>query len=309
MPVALDRCIELLTPAIENSTTPVFVDATLGLGGHSFELLSSFPNLTLIGIDRDLKAIAKASARLSQFGDRVHIVHSVFNKFDEIVRSFGFEKIDAALFDLGVSSMQLDVAERGFSYSKDAPLDMRMDQSAGITAAEIVNSWSHGELTRIFRVYGEERFASRIADFIVRERESAPIASTSQLAELIKRAIPAPARRTGGNPAKRTFQALRIAVNNELEVIESAIPQALNLLNLGGRLVVLSFQSLEDRIVKEAFTQVTQSTSPRNLPIELPGHQAKFKLVAKGERASEREIDANSRAQSVIIRAVEKVAA
>ena len=309
IPVALDRCIELLTPAIENSTTPVFVDATLGLGGHSFELLSSFPNLTLIGIDRDLKAIAKASARLSQFGDRVHIVHSVFNKFDEIVRSFGFEKIDAALFDLGVSSMQLDVAERGFSYSKDAPLDMRMDQSAGITAAEIVNSWSHGELTRIFRVYGEERFASRIADFIVRERESAPIASTSQLAELIKRAIPAPARRTGGNPAKRTFQALRIAVNNELEVIESAIPQALNLLNLGGRLVVLSFQSLEDRIVKEAFTQVTQSTSPRNLPIELPGHQAKFKLVAKGERASEREIDANSRAQSVIIRAVEKVAA
>ena len=309
IPVALDRCIELLTPAIENSTTPVFVDATLGLGGHSFELLSSFPNLTLIGIDRDLKAIAKASARLSQFGDRVHIVHSVFNKFDEIVRSFGFEKIDAALFDLGVSSMQLDVAERGFSYSQDAPLDMRMDQSAGITAAEIVNSWSHGELTRIFRVYGEERFASRIADFIVRERESAPIASTSQLAELIKRAIPAPARRTGGNPAKRTFQALRIAVNNELEVIESAIPQALNLLNLGGRLVVLSFQSLEDRIVKEAFTQVTQSTSPRNLPIELPGHQAKFKLVAKGERASEREIDANSRAQSVIIRAVEKVAA
>ena len=309
IPVALDRCIELLTPAIENSTTPVFVDATLGLGGHSFELLSSFPNLTLIGIDRDLKAIAKASARLSQFGDRVHIVHSVFNKFDEIVRSFGFEKIDAALFDLGVSSMQLDVAERGFSYSQDAPLDMRMDQSAGITAAEIVNSWSHGELTRIFRVYGEERFASRIADFIVRERESAPIASTSHLAELIKRAIPAPARRTGGNPAKRTFQALRIAVNNELEVIESAIPQALNLLNLGGRLVVLSFQSLEDRIVKEAFTQVTQSTSPRNLPIELPGHQAKFKLVAKGERASEREIDANSRAQSVIIRAVEKVAA
>ena len=309
IPVALDRCIELLTPAIENSTTPVFVDATLGLGGHSFELLSKFPNLTLIGIDRDQEAIAKASARLSQFGDRVHIVHSVFNRFDVIVKSFGFEQIDGALFDLGVSSMQLDVAERGFSYSQDAPLDMRMDQSAGITAAEIVNSWSHGELTRIFRVYGEERFASRIADFIVRERESAPIASTSQLAELIKRAIPAPARRTGGNPAKRTFQALRIAVNNELEVIESAIPQALNLLNLGGRLVVLSFQSLEDRIVKEAFTQVTQSTSPRNLPIELPGHQAKFKLVAKGERASEREIDANSRAQSVIIRAVEKVAA
>ena len=307
--VALDRCIELLTPAIENSASPVFVDATLGLGGHSFELLSKFPNLTLIGIDRDQDAISKASARLSQFGNRVHIVHSVFNRFDEVVKSFGFEQIDAALFDLGVSSMQLDVAERGFSYSQDAPLDMRMDQSEGITAAEIVNSWSHSELTKIFRVYGEERFASRIADFIVRERESAPITSTSQLADLIKRAIPAAARRTGGNPAKRTFQALRIAVNNELEVIESAIPQALNLLKIGGRLVVLSFQSLEDRIVKEAFTQVTQSTSPRDLPIELPGHQAKFKLIAKGERATEEEIASNSRAQSVIIRAVEKVAA
>ena len=307
--VALDRCIDLLTPAIENSASPVFVDATLGLGGHSFELLSKFPNLTLIGIDRDQDAISKASARLSQFGNRVHIVHSVFNRFDEVVKSFGFEQIDAALFDLGVSSMQLDVAERGFSYSQDAPLDMRMDQSEGITAAEIVNSWSHSELTKIFRVYGEERFASRIADFIVRERESAPITSTSQLADLIKRAIPAAARRTGGNPAKRTFQALRIAVNNELEVIESAIPQALNLLKIGGRLVVLSFQSLEDRIVKEAFTQVTQSTSPRDLPIELPGHQAKFKLIAKGERATEEEIASNSRAQSVIIRAVEKVAA
>ena len=307
--VALDRCIDLLTPAIENSASPVLVDATLGLGGHSFELLSKFPNLTLIGIDRDKDAIAKASARLSQFGNRVHIVHSVFNRFDEVVKSFGFEQIDAALFDLGVSSMQLDVAERGFSYSQDAPLDMRMDQSEGITAAEIVNSWSHSELTKIFRVYGEERFASRIADFIVRERESAPITSTSQLADLIKSAIPAAARRTGGNPAKRTFQALRIAVNNELEVIESAIPQALNLLKIGGRLVVLSFQSLEDRIVKEAFTQVTQSTSPRDLPIELPGHQAKFKLIAKGERATAEEIASNSRAQSVIIRAVEKVAA
>ena len=307
--VALDKCIDLLTPAIENSASPVFVDATLGLGGHSFELLSKFPNLTLIGIDRDQDAISKASARLSQFGNRVHIVHSVFNRFDEVVKSFGFEQIDAALFDLGVSSMQLDVAERGFSYSQDAPLDMRMDQSEGITAAEIVNSWSHGELTKIFRVYGEERFASRIADFIVRERESAPITSTSQLADLIKRAIPAAARRTGGNPAKRTFQALRIAVNNELEVIESAIPQALNLLKIGGRLVVLSFQSLEDRIVKEAFTQITQSTSPRDLPIELPGHQAKFKLIAKGERATAEEIASNSRAQSVIIRAVEKVAA
>ena len=307
--VALNRCIDLLTPAIEKSTSPIFVDATLGLGGHSFEMLKRFPNLTLIGIDRDTSAIEKASARLAEFGNRVHIAHSVFDHFESVVKSFGFEKIDGALFDLGVSSMQLDVAERGFSYSQDAPLDMRMDQTQGITAAEIVNTWSHGDIARILRVYGEEKFAPRIADFIIREREKTPITSTTALATLVKAAIPAAARRTGGNPSKRTFQALRIAVNNELEVIEKALPQALELLNVGGRLVVLSFQSLEDRIVKETLAQVTQSTSPRDLPVELPGHEAKFKLIAKGEAASEQEIADNSRAQSVRIRAVERVAA
>ena len=157
--VALDRCIELLTPAIEKSSSPVFVDATLGLGGHSFEMLKRFPNLTLVGIDRDATAIEEASARLSEFGNRVHIAHSVFDQFENVVKSFGFEKIDGALFDLGVSSMQLDVVERGFSYSQDAPLDMRMDQSQGITAEEILNTWSHGEIARILRVYGEEKFA------------------------------------------------------------------------------------------------------------------------------------------------------
>lgn len=307
--VSLDRCIELLSPAISNSASPVFVDATLGLGGHSFEMLNRFPNLTLIGIDRDKAAIEKANARLSQFGNRVHIAHSVFNHFDEVVKSFGFDQIDGALFDLGVSSMQLDQTERGFSYSQDAPLDMRMDQSQGVTAAEIVNGWSHGEIARILKVYGEEKFAARIADFIIREREIAPINSTINLANLVKSAIPAAARRTGGNPAKRTFQALRIAVNNELEVIEQALPQALELLKVGGRLVVLSFQSLEDRIAKEAFSQVTKSTSPKYLPFELPGHEVKFKLIAKGEAASDLEISENSRAQSVRIRAVERVAA
>ena len=307
--VSLDRCIELLSPAISNSASPVFVDATLGLGGHSFEMLNRFPNLTLIGIDRDKAAIEKANARLSQFGNRVHIAHSVFNHFDEVVKSFGFDQIDGALFDLGVSSMQLDQTERGFSYSQDAPLDMRMDQSQGVTAAEIVNGWSHGEIARILKVYGEEKFATRIADFIIREREIAPINSTIKLANLVKSAIPAAARRTGGNPAKRTFQALRIAVNNELELIEQALPQALELLKVGGRLVVLSFQSLEDRITKEAFSQVTKSTSPKYLPFELPGHEVKFKLIAKGEAASDLEISENSRAQSVRIRAVERVAA
>lgn len=307
--VALDRCIELFTPAIEKSSSPIFVDATLGLGGHSFEMLSKFPNLTLIGIDRDKSAISHASKRLSGFGARVHIAHSVFDHFTEVVQSFGFEKIDAVLFDLGVSSMQLDQAERGFSYSQNAPLDMRMDQSTGITAAEIINSWSHSDLTRILRVYGEEKFAPRIADFIIKQRELAPIVDTATLATLVKNAIPAPARRTGGNPSKRTFQALRIAVNNELEVIERALPQALDLLNVGGRLVVLSFQSLEDRIVKEVFAKATQSTSPKELPIELPGHAAKFKLIAKGESASAQEISKNPRSQSVRIRAVERLAA
>jgi len=307
--VALERCIELLTPAIENSQSPVFVDATLGLGGHSYAMLKRFPNLTLIGIDRDTTAINKASERLSEFKDRIYIAHSVFDQFEEVVKQFGFEKIDGALFDLGVSSMQLDMAERGFSYSQDAPLDMRMDQTKGITAAEIVNTWSHADLTRILRVYGEEKFAPRIADFIIKERELAPITNTSTLAALVKAAIPAAARRTGGNPSKRTFQALRIAVNDELETIERALPQALNLLKVGGRLVVLSFQSLEDRIVKEAFTEVTTSTTPRDLPIELPSHAAKFKLIAKGEAATDLEIAENSRAQSVRVRAVERIAA
>ena len=307
--VALDRCIELLSPSIERSNSPIFVDATLGLGGHSFALLEKFPKLTVIGIDRDKSAISQATQRLSKFEDRIHIAHSIFDRFDEVVRSFGFERIDGALFDLGVSSMQLDTAERGFSYSKEAPLDMRMDQSQGMTAAEIVNTWSHGELTRIFKVYGEEKFASRIADFIIKEREKSPITNTLALSNLIKSAIPAAARRTGGNPAKRTFQALRIAVNNELEVIESAIPQALNLLSVGGRLVVLSFQSLEDRIVKEIFSEYTQSKSPKELPIELPEFAPKFKLIAKGESASDKEIGDNSRAQSVRIRAIERVAA
>jgi 16S rRNA (cytosine1402-N4)-methyltransferase len=307
--VALDRCIELLTPAIENSTNPVFVDATLGLAGHSYEMLNRFSNLTLVGMDRDLEAIKIAKERLISFENRTHIAHSVFDKFEEVVKNFGFEKIDAALFDLGVSSMQLDRADRGFSYSQDAPLDMRMDQTQEITAAEIVNTWSHSEITRILRLYGEEKFAPRIADFIIREREIAPITSTSKLSALIKQAIPAAARRTGGNPSKRTFQALRIAVNNELEAIENALPQALRLLNVGGRLVVLSFQSLEDRIVKEIFTRVTQSNTPRELPIELPEFAPKFKIIAKGEAATDSEISENSRAQSVRIRAVERVAA
>jgi 16S rRNA (cytosine1402-N4)-methyltransferase len=305
-----DTCVELLTPAINKSETPVVVDATLGLGGHSEALLESNPNLVLIGIDRDLDAIVKAKNRLAKFENRVKLNHAIFDEITEVVNSFGFEKVDGILFDLGVSSMQLDQSDRGFSYSQDAPLDMRMDRSTGITASEIINTYAPGELVRILRTYGEEKFATRIVENIVKERAKAPLNSTAQLATLVKESIPAATRRTGGNPAKRTFQALRIETNDELGAVNRAIPQALELLKVGGRLVVMSFQSLEDRIVKEIFTQATTSGTPRDLPIDLPEFAAKFALVVRGSvLPSEAEIAANSRAQSVRLRAIERLAA
>jgi len=305
-----DTCVELLTPAINKSETPVVVDATLGLGGHSEALLESNPNLVLIGIDRDLDAIVKAKNRLAKFENRVKLNHAIFDEITEVVTSFGFEKVDGILFDLGVSSMQLDQSDRGFSYSQDAPLDMRMDRSTGITASEIINNYAPGELVRILRTYGEEKFATRIVENIVKERAKAPLNSTAQLATLVKESIPAATRRTGGNPAKRTFQALRIETNDELGAVNRAIPQALELLKVGGRLVVMSFQSLEDRIVKEIFAQATTSGTPRDLPIDLPEFAAKFALVVRGSvLPTEAEISANSRAQSVRLRAIERLAA
>jgi len=308
--VMRDTCVDLLTPAINKSETPVVVDATLGLGGHSEALLESNPNLVLIGIDRDLDAIVKAKNRLAKFENRAMISHAIFDEITDVVNSFGFEKVDGILFDLGVSSMQLDQSDRGFSYSQDAPLDMRMDRSTGITASEIVNTYAPGDLVRILRTYGEEKFATRIVENIVKERAKAPLNSTAQLATLVKESIPAATRRTGGNPAKRTFQALRIETNDELGAVNRAIPQALELLKVGGRLVVMSFQSLEDRIVKEIFTQATTSGTPRDLPIDLPEFAAKFALVVRGSvLPSEAEIAANSRAQSVRLRAIERLAA
>jgi 16S rRNA (cytosine1402-N4)-methyltransferase len=308
--VMRDTCVDLLTPAINKSETPVVVDATLGLGGHSEALLESNPNLVLIGIDRDLDAIVKAKNRLAKYENRVKLNHAIFDEITDVVNSFGFEKVDGILFDLGVSSMQLDQSDRGFSYSQDAPLDLRMDRSTGITASEILNSYAPGELVRILRTYGEEKFATRIVENIVKERAKAPLNSTAQLATLVKESIPAATRRTGGNPAKRTFQALRIETNDELGAVNRAIPQALELLKVGGRLVVMSFQSLEDRIVKEFFTQATTSGTPRDLPIDLPEFAAKFALVVRGSvLPSEAEIAANSRAQSVRLRAIERLAA
>ena len=308
--VMRDTCIDLLTPAISKSETPVVVDATLGLGGHSEALLDSNPNLVLIGIDRDLDAIVKAKNRLVKYENRAIVSHTIFDEITDVVNSFGFKQVDGILFDLGVSSMQLDQSDRGFSYSQDAPLDMRMDRSTGITASEIVNTYAPGELVRILRTYGEEKFATRIVENIVKERAKAPLNSTAQLATLVKESIPAATRRTGGNPAKRTFQALRIETNDELGAVSRAIPQALELLKVGGRLVVMSFQSLEDRIVKEIFTEATTSGTPRDLPIDLPEFAAKFALVVRGSvLPSEAEIAANSRAQSVRLRAIERLAA
>ena len=308
--VMRDRCIDLLTPAIVASEHPVIVDATLGFGGHTFALLSKFPNLTVIGIDRDTDALAAATKRLAPFADRLRTAHATFDQITDVVASHGFTKIDGALFDLGVSSMQLDQSERGFSYSQDAPLDMRMDRTQSLTASEIVNTYEPGQLVKILRTYGEEKFATRVVERIIKARAIAPLNSTAELATLIKDAIPAATRRTGGNPAKRTFQALRIETNDELGAITRALPAALGLLKIGGRLVVMSFQSLEDRIVKELFVASTTSGTPRGLPFELPEFAAKFSLVIRGsETPTDKEIDDNPRSASVRLRAIERVAA
>ena len=308
--VLLDRCIELLSPAIERSKTPVVVDATLGLGGHTEALLNKFPSLVVIGIDRDKDAIALAASRLEEFGERFKSVHAVNDQIQECIQKFGFTKVDGILFDLGVSSMQLDETERGFSYSNNAPLDMRMDRSQGRTAGDIINSADREELIMILRKYGEERFAPRIVDAIIRRRAISTMDSTAELAELVKESIPAATRRTGGNPAKRTFQALRIAVNDELSALKRAIPASLDSLVVGGRLVVMSFQSMEDRIVKEFFVEASESKTPREIPVEIPELAAKFMLVVRGkEIPSDAERAQNPRSSSVRLRAIERVAA
>ena len=308
--VMRDECIELLSPAISTHANPVVIDATLGLGGHTEALLSKFPHLVVIGIDRDTQAIEIATERLSRFGQRFISHHSIFDRISDVAKEHGYSHVQGILFDLGVSSLQLDNGDRGFSYAHDASLDMRMDKNQAKTAADIVNTYSPGELVRILRTYGEEKFATRIVESIVKEREKAPLNSTSHLATLVKNAIPAATRRTGGNPAKRTFQALRIETNDELGAITRAIPQALELLDIQARLVVMSFQSLEDRIVKNYFQEATTSGTPQGLPVEIAELAAKFALVFNGSQSpSEAEVEENSRAASVRLRAIERVAA
>jgi 16S rRNA (cytosine1402-N4)-methyltransferase len=315
VPVLAQRCVELLTPALTRSRSDgsdaVLVDATLGAGGHAERFLTELPGLRLIGLDRDPSALDIARNRLAPFADRVTLVHTRYDGIAEALAESGYrtmESIDGVLFDLGVSSMQLDRAERGFAYAKDAPLDMRMDPTSPLTAADIVNTYDEAELATILHRYGEERFARRIAAQIVRRRARTPFTTTAELVGLLYEAIPAPARRTGGHPAKRTFQALRIAVNDELESLRSAVPAALDALAVAGRIAVLAYQSLEDRIVKRAFADATASRTPPGLPVELPGHEPRFRSLTHGaERADAAEIERNPRSTAVRLRALQRV--
>ncbi len=307
VPVLLARCLELLDPALRRPGA-VAVDATLGLGGHAEAMLQAHPGLTVLGLDRDPQALAMAAERLAPFGSRFQAVRAVYDTLPVALAGAGHRRADAILFDLGVSSMQLDLAERGFAYATDAPLDMRMDPTAGATAADLLNTAPAAELARILRTYGEERFASQLARAIVRERERAPFTTSARLVALVRDTIPAPARRTGGNPAKRTFQALRIAVNDELEVLRRAIPAALASLRFGGRMVVLSYHSGEDRIVKRALAAVADPPVPHGLPVIPEELRPTARVLTRGaEKASEDEVRRNPRAASVRLRAVEQL--
>ncbi|HEU5268936.1 MAG TPA: 16S rRNA (cytosine(1402)-N(4))-methyltransferase RsmH [Jatrophihabitans sp.] len=308
VPVLLDRVLELLSPALAGEDQRVLVDATLGLGGHSAALLAAHPRLRLIGLDRDPAALAHSAERLAPYAGRIELVQTVYDQLPEVLESLRIQRISAALFDLGVSSMQLDLAERGFSYAQDAPLDMRMNPADPLTAEIVVNEYPVPELARVLREYGEERFALRIAQAIERRRARGRITSSAELAELVRDAIPAATRRTGGHPAKRTFQALRIEVNAELAAVQAAIPAALQALTVGGRIVVLAYHSLEDRIVKRAFGELATDRTPPDLPVPLPSAGPQLKLLTRGaETAGPAEIAANPRAASVRLRAAERI--
>jgi 16S rRNA (cytosine1402-N4)-methyltransferase len=312
VPVLLGRVVSLLLPAIESaaeaSRTPVYVDATLGLGGHAEAMLEAHPRLRLIGLDRDPTALERSARRLARFGDRVALEHAVYDELPRVLARLGEPRADAVLFDLGVSSPQLDEAERGFAYSYDAPLDMRMDRTQSLTAAAVVNDYPVEELARILRDYGEERYARRVATAIARERQHAPLASTRRLADIVRSAIPAATRRTGGNPAKRTFQALRIEVNGELTIWQRALPAALDALGVGGRVAVLSYHSLEDRITKRVLAELSTDTTPPDLPVPLPDRQPRFRLLTRGaELPAQEETTANPRAASARLRAAERI--
>ncbi|MEU2349313.1 16S rRNA (cytosine(1402)-N(4))-methyltransferase RsmH [Modestobacter sp. NPDC049651] len=309
VPVLLDRVTELLAPALATDGA-VLVDCTLGLAGHSIAQLRAHPGLRLIGLDRDPDARAEAAARLEAAGvaDRATLVPAVFDELPDVLERLGVDEVQGVLFDLGVSSLQLDRPTRGFSYSTDAPLDMRMDPSGPRTAADVVNTYSRGELTRVLKVYGEERFAGRIAAAIERERAREPFTTTGRLAELVRASIPAATRRTGGHPAKRTFQALRIEVNDELGALTRALPAAIDALAVGGRVAVITFHSLEDRIVKQTLAAEATDRTPPEIPVPLPEHAPVLRLLTRGGEAPEdAETTANPRAASARVRAAERI--
>lgn len=307
VPVMLDRCLDMLAPAVE-APGAVVVDATLGLGGHSEALLRRFPEVRLVAVDRDPAALKLAGERLAPYGDRATLVHAVYDEIPEVLERLGVPKAQGVLFDLGVSSMQLDEADRGFAYAQDAPLDMRMNQTAGISAAEVLNTYPPGELVRVLRDYGEEKFARKIVEAVVRERAREPFTTSARLVELIREALPQAAKRTGGNPAKRTFQALRIEVNGELTVLERAIPAAVATLAVGGRIVVLSYHSLEDRLVKGVLAAGAAITAPPGLPVVPEQYQPRLKLLTRGaELPTEDEIAANRRAAPARLRGAQRI--
>ncbi|WSP89315.1 16S rRNA (cytosine(1402)-N(4))-methyltransferase RsmH [Streptomyces sp. NBC_01233] len=307
VPVMLQRCLDLLAPALERPGA-VVVDCTLGLGGHSEALLTRFPEAHLIGLDRDKEALRLSGERLAPFGDRATLVHAIYADLAEVLDGLGIPTVQGILFDLGVSSMQLDEADRGFAYAQDAPLDMRMDQTTGISAAEVLNTYAPGELVRILRQYGEEKQAKRIVSAVVRERDKEPFTNSARLVELIRDSLPQAAKRTGGNPAKRTFQALRIEVNGELSGLEKAIPAAVDRIAVGGRIAVLSYHSLEDRLVKQVFAAGAASTAPPGLPVVPEKYQPKLKLLTRGaELPTEEEIAENRRAAPARFRGVERI--
>ncbi|PID95992.1 MAG: 16S rRNA (cytosine(1402)-N(4))-methyltransferase [Actinomycetales bacterium] len=307
VPVLRDRIVDLLGPALQEPGA-VCVDATLGMGGHAEAVLQRCPQAQVVGIDRDGQALALAARRLEPFGDRVTFVKAVYDEVADVVGDLGLSGLDAVLFDLGVSSLHVDQRERGFAYREDVPLDMRMDQAGGTTAADVLNTYPPDRLAGVLRDYGEERYARAIARAVAVERARAPFTTSGQLVDLLRRVIPAAAQHRGGHPAKRTFQALRIEVNGELDAWRRALPAAIDLLRVGGRIAVLSYHSLEDRITKRGLAEGATSRAPAGMPVERAEDAPFLSLLTRGaETPAAGEVADNPRASSARLRAAERI--